>query len=219
MDTAELAKLIKSRRSIRAFQSKPVPESLLLQAVELATWAPNGVNAQNWRFFIVLDKIVINSIADAVQAGMKTMMSWPEMVNAGPPGAPPPGGPPRGDALRSAPALIAVADLHSSNPMNEAMAKRAQFDPEAKQMLEGLRLTSSHVQSTSAAVAYLTLVLHQMGLGSVWMTGPLQAKTQIEKLLKVPAGMDIVTLLPVGYPAESPAKDRKPVNEVSQIIK
>jgi nitroreductase len=46
METAELAKLIKSRRSIRFWEDKPVPEELLLQAVELATWAPNGANAQ-----------------------------------------------------------------------------------------------------------------------------------------------------------------------------
>jgi len=61
METAELTKLIKSRRSIRLFQDKPVPEALLLQAIETAIWAPNGANAQNWRFFIVLDKKVINS--------------------------------------------------------------------------------------------------------------------------------------------------------------
>ena len=34
METSELASLIKSRRSIRAWQDKDVPEQLLLQAVE-----------------------------------------------------------------------------------------------------------------------------------------------------------------------------------------
>jgi len=82
METAELATLIKTRRSIRLFQDKPVPEAMLLEAVETATWAPNGGNAQNWRFFIILDKKVIKNIADAIQADMKTMMSWPEMANA-----------------------------------------------------------------------------------------------------------------------------------------
>ena len=36
MDAAELSTLIKTRRSIRVFQDKPVPEALLLQAVETA---------------------------------------------------------------------------------------------------------------------------------------------------------------------------------------
>ena len=34
METAELTKLIKTRRSIRSFQDKPVPEALLVQALK-----------------------------------------------------------------------------------------------------------------------------------------------------------------------------------------
>jgi nitroreductase len=37
MNTEELAGLIKTRRSIRVWQEKPVPEELLWKAVELAT--------------------------------------------------------------------------------------------------------------------------------------------------------------------------------------
>jgi nitroreductase len=103
--------------------------------------------------------------------------------------------------------------------MFEAMVKRAKTDPEAKKMFEGLQVVAGWAQSTSAAVAYLMLVLHQMGLGTVWMTGPLHAKADIEKLLKIPVGMDVVTLVPVGYPAENPTKDRKPISGVCQVIK
>ena len=218
MDTAELTKLIKTRRSIRLFQDKPVPEALLMQAIETATWAPNGANAQNWRFFIILDKKLIKGVADAILADMKIMKSWPEMANVGP-FVSRPGGPPRVDPLSTAPALIVVAAIHSPNPMVDAMAKRVANDPKAKQMLEGLRTVAAGVQSTSAAVTTLMLVLHQMGLGSLWMTGGLHAKADIKKLLKIPSGMDVVTLVPVGYPAESPTKDRKPVSEVCQVIK
>ena len=77
MDTKELNTLIKTRRSIRVFQDKPVPESLLMQAIETAAWAPNGGNAQNWRFFIILDKKIINSIEDVIRTGLKTIQSWP----------------------------------------------------------------------------------------------------------------------------------------------
>ena len=218
METAELTKLIKTRRSIRLYQDKPVPEALLVQAVETATWAPNGGNAQSWRFFIILDKKVIKGIADAIQADMKIMKSWPEMTNIMPVFSRP-GAPPRVDPLSTAPALIVVAAIHSANPMADAMAKRSANDPKAKQMLEGLKVVAAGVQSTSAAVTTLMLVLHQMGLGSLWMTGGLHAKADIEKLLKIPSGMDVVTLVPVGYPAENPTKDRKPVSEVCQVIK
>ena len=225
MQTAELAKLIKSRRSIRVWQDKPVAEELLLQAIELATWAPNGGNQQNWYFYVILNRNTINAIADAPQALREYMSSWPEMAQAGgPPGMPRPDGgsppPARPDALRTAPAVIVVATRKTENPMNAIIAERAKVDPKAKQIIDDLNTVASQVQSVSAAIAYLLLALHQMGLGAVWMTGPLpQCKGDVEKILKVPPDMDIIALIPVGYPGETPTKERRPVSEVCEVIK
>ena len=219
MQTSEFTSLIKSRRSIRNWQDKPVPEQLLLDAIELGTWAPNGANQQNWHFYVILDKDTIKAIADAAQSGMTYITSWPEMAQARP--APPPGSPPPAPRmpLSAAPAIIVIGTNQGTNPMSEAMAKRAQTDSRAAEMLEWATAIDSRIQSVSAAIAYLLLALHQMGLGAVWMTGPLsQCKGEIEKILKTPATMDIVALIPVGYPAESPARDRKPVSEVCTII-
>jgi nitroreductase len=217
LETTELISLIKARRSIRSFQDKPVPEALLLQAVEAATWAPNASNAQDWRFLIILDRKVIDTVADAILESVKTMVSWPEMANAGPA--------PRSDAqLRKAPALIVVMAIHSVHAgfggyQDAVIPKRALTDPRAKQMFDGGQIVAGRVQSTSAAVAYLMLVLHRMGLGSLWMSGPLHAKAGIEKALNLPPGVDVVTLVPVGYPAENPTRTRKPLSEVCQVIK
>jgi nitroreductase len=66
MNRSELEGLIKGRRSIRAWQDRPVDEKLLLNAIELATYAPNGGNQQNWQFYLIMNKSVINAIADSV---------------------------------------------------------------------------------------------------------------------------------------------------------
>lgn len=220
METNEFAELIKSRRSIRNWQDKPVSEQILLDAVELATWAPNGGNQQNWRFYVILDKNIIKGISDAAQSGMSYMFSWPEMEQARP--APPPGSPPPAPRmpLSAAPAIIAVGTLQTTNAMDQAMEKHASTDPKAAQMLKWATTVNSRIQSVSAGIAYLLLALHQKGLGAVWMTGPMpHCKGEVEKILNVPTNMDIVALIPVGYPAESPAKDRKPVQEVCEIIR
>ncbi|MCL4439044.1 MAG: nitroreductase family protein [Firmicutes bacterium] len=79
---------------------------------------------------------------------------------------------------------------------------------------------NSRIQSVSSAIAYLLLILHQMGLGAVWMTGPMQVKGEIEKILGIPQKMDLVAFIPVGYPAESPDPGgRRPVDEVIEIVK
>jgi len=220
MQTSDFSTLIKSRRSIRNWQDKPVPEQLLLDAIELGTWAPNGGNQQNWHFYVILNKDTIKAIADAVQSGMSYMSTWPEMAQARP-APPPPSSPPPAPRmpLSAAPAIIAIGTNPVTNPMSEAMAKRAQTDARAAEMLKWATTVDSRIQSVSAAISYLLLALHQMGLGAVWMTGPLpQSKGEIEKILEVPETMDIVALIPVGYPAETPTRNRKPVNEVCTII-
>src|SRR4030067_3021798 len=83
MNFGELGKLIKTRRSVRNFQEKPVPEDLLLKVMELATWAPNGGNYQPWRFLIVTNKDLINQMGDAVRAKTELMSSWPEAKQFG----------------------------------------------------------------------------------------------------------------------------------------
>ena len=228
METSELAQLIKSRRSIRVWQDKPVSEDLLLQAIGLATWAPNGGNQQNWHFYIVMKKETIQAIADAAQAGRSLMASWPETAQQSgftpPPRVPPPGESrppaPRPGSFASAPALIAVGTKRVENPNDKIFIAREKVDAVAAKMLLWNRTIDSRIQSVSAAIAYLLLILHQMGLGAVWMTGPLpQAKGDIEKILDVPADMDIIALIPVGYPAETPTRDRRPVSEVCEIIR
>lgn len=43
---------IAARRSLRAFDSRPVPYTLLARALEAARWAPSAGNSQPWRFVL-----------------------------------------------------------------------------------------------------------------------------------------------------------------------
>jgi len=220
VETEELAKLIKTRRSIRAWQGKPVPEEMLLQAVELATWAPNGANAQTWYFYIVLDRNTIKAIADASQASMDNRASWPETAQFGSPPAPATVPPPLRTPLGDAPAMILVGARRTESPTTRVLSERAKVDERAARMLQWNNYLNPRLQSSCAAIAYLLLVLHQMGLGATWMTGPLSnAKGEMEEILKVPSDMDLVALIPVGYPADNPTRERRPVSEVCEVIK
>jgi nitroreductase len=217
MKTSELAELIKSRRSIRVWQDKPVSEKLLREAVELATYAPNGGNQQNWHFYVIVNRDIIRSIADSVQATADYIASWPEATKYGEVAL---RIIQRSSFFRSAPAAIAVTTKQYESAIEQLSAGRKETDARARQIYEWRHIANAGIQSAASAVAYLVLILHQMGLGAVWMTGPMQAKGQIEKILGVPAGMDLVAFVPVGYPAENPdLRVRKPVNEVCEVIK
>jgi nitroreductase len=54
--------LIKKRRSIRKFDDMRVPEEMLFELIEAATFAPSGSNVQSWKFCIVNDNKTLNQI-------------------------------------------------------------------------------------------------------------------------------------------------------------
>jgi len=57
---------IKSRRSIRAYQDKPVPGEVIEKIVEAGKWAPSGMNMQPWKFIVVANKEIISRISKAI---------------------------------------------------------------------------------------------------------------------------------------------------------
>ena len=52
----DILNLLKSRRSIRVYQDKPIPQDLLLQILEAGRWAPTGANLQPWHFIVITDQ-------------------------------------------------------------------------------------------------------------------------------------------------------------------
>jgi nitroreductase len=216
MNTEELEKLIKERRSIRKWKENEVSDELLKKAVELATWAPNGGNYQGWHFIIVKNKQVIEKMADAVQSVADKIASWPEAVswqedvhryqkNA--------------SFFRKAPACIGVFSGVYQSPLDKVLIARESFDREAKEILGFRKSAPTAVQSAAAAVTTMLLVFHHMGLGAVWLVSPIQAKKEIEAILNVPSNTDLICLIAAGYPDESPQKDRKPVDQVLEFIR
>lgn len=59
----ELLKLLKSRRSVRAFQNKDIPKKELQEIIDAARFAPTARNLQPWEFVVVTDKNKIAQLA------------------------------------------------------------------------------------------------------------------------------------------------------------
>ena len=216
MDIQALEKLIKGRRSVRKWTKQEVSDDLLKKAIELATWAPNGGNYQGWRFIVVKNPRVKESMADAVQSVADKIASWPESAtwkeeieryrkNM--------------SFFRNASACIALFAGQYQSVTDKALVAREPVDDEAKEILGFRRSAPTAVQSSAAAATTLLLVFQQMGLGAVWLVAPLMAKREIEAILKVPPELNLVCLVAVGYPNESPQKDRKPVEEVLEFVR
>lgn len=219
MDLTSLEEMIVTRRSVRKYQDRPVPEELLLKAVELATWAPNSGGRQTWHFTVVTNRDLVRQVAEAVQSVTDLMATWPEAQT---------------DEIRpsierwkvtssffrGAPALVAVS-MGDYNSVTDLLTHaRAAVDPQAAEIVKNRELGSSRLQTAAAAVTTLLLVLHQMGLGACWMAGPQQAKRQIEEVLGIADQFHFVALIPVGWPAEEPRpRARKSMDEMVTVLR
>jgi nitroreductase len=58
----ELLEAIKTRRSIRQFQDRPVSEEQIMAIIEAAMLAPSAGNQQPWHFIIISDRIKLDAI-------------------------------------------------------------------------------------------------------------------------------------------------------------
>lgn len=54
---------IRRRRSVRQFTKEPVAEEALNLILEAAVWAPSGKNNQPWKFAVITDPVLKESLA------------------------------------------------------------------------------------------------------------------------------------------------------------
>lgn len=49
----QIAALLRGRRSVDLYEPDPVPKTVVLEAIEVARWAPNHKLTQPWRFYLI----------------------------------------------------------------------------------------------------------------------------------------------------------------------
>lgn len=207
----ELKEAILNRRSIRKFQDRDVSQAQVEELLKLASWAPSANNYQMWFFYAVHSKEVKEKISSAIEKKLQEILSWPEAE-------------PLKERLaglqryaqytREAPWLIVFCLEKTRSSFEELLIKKG-LD---RERLERWR-PHAGLQSVSAAIQNFLLAAHAEGLATVWMVGPLFAVEEMESILGVPSGRRIVALVPLGYPAESPApKPRKAPEDTWKFI-
>ncbi|WP_338825803.1 nitroreductase family protein [Neomoorella thermoacetica] len=187
MSCLELYEAIKTRRSIRKFKPDPVPREVITKILEMATWAPSGLNWQQWHFLVVTGPKkdeVARSYGRIVEFGM----------------------PPAGQRSPQQEGFLQWAKTLGGAPVVIVALSPAHGHPALRKM---------NLESVAASFSHLLLAATSEGLGTCWMTGPLNNEAELRKVLAVPDDKEIVAITPLGYPAESPvAAPRKKLDEV-----
>ena len=187
---------IKTRRTIRDFSSKDIPEEILENAIQAAGRAPSGANQQPWHFVIVGNKKIKKSIRNAAEKEEQTFYTKrapKEWLNAlkhiGTDANKP--------HLEKAPYLIIVfAERYSINKKSE-------------------KIKNYYVsESVGIATGFLITALHFAVLVTLTHTpSPLKF---LNKILNRPSNESAYLIIAVGYPEDDatvPVISKKKINE------
>ena len=190
-----------SRRSVRDFSAKPIPQSILEQAILAAGSAPSGANMQPWHFTVVQDPAIKKKIRQAAEIEERELYenrASDEWLDA----LVPLGTDANKPFLETAPALIAI--FLKKVTIDEAGAKHKNY------------YTS---ESVGIATGMLITALHRAGLGTLTHTpSPMKFLTEI---LERPSHERPFLLLVVGFPEEGamvPDIQRLPLDKISTFL-
>jgi len=71
------------------------------------------------------------------------------------------------------------------------------------------------IEDGAAAIENMLLASTALGYGSCWLEGwTLAHEQELKALLGIPTEKRLLTLIPIGAPAESPTREKKPLSEV-----
>lgn len=205
--------VIQKRKSIRKFKSKTdVPDDDLNKILAAATRAPCMPDDQYWHFVVVKKKATIKKMVEAVNGRIEEISRWIDSEQARK----------RFRGFRfgftffgKAPVTIAVLQKHYVSLSEEILFKYGIIYGE----IERMRADPS-LQSVAAATENLLLAATALGYGGCWMTGPLIAAREIEKILLIREPWRLVSLIPLGKPDEfSSPRPRKALEEVCTFIR
>ena len=190
------------RRSVRDFSDKPIPLSVLENAILAAGTAPSGANMQPWHFVVVQNPEIkkrIRLAAEKEERELYDHRASDEWLDA----LAPLGTDADKPFLETAPALIAI------------FLKKVTIDA------DGAKHKNYYTpESVGIATGVLITALHQAGLATLTHTpSPMKFLTEI---LQRPSHERPFLLLVVGFPAEGalvPNIQRLPLSDIATFLK
>ncbi len=181
---------IRNRRSIRKYKTDPLAEKDLDQIIEAARLAPSGTNRQPWRFVLLTDDNEKQKVAGAVVQPF--VLEAPAVFVC------------CLDRKAYTKGMVEkrMKELVQMNVISEEAAgyiyKRKMPDE-----VDDVVIPAGAYVDLGIAVEHMALTAESLGLGSCWVR--LFNPQQVHEALGLPEQIEVVALLPVGYPAESPS--------------
>ncbi len=194
----DVLEAIRTRRSVRKWLGKPVPDELIEQILEAGRWAPSAGNFQPWCFIVIQNPETKERVQKVAEESKNLSRVWAPYFRDGNS---------RGYIvdLRNVPVGIAIfADQRHAPPHVGGEI--------------------GHIIGGSLAAMNMWLATHALGLGACYWSHMMPDK--IKAILGVPHHWDFIGLLGIGYTdgdgspdgydtADPKYWERRPLDEVA----
>jgi len=191
---------IRTRRSLRQLDSRPVPRELLDEALAAAGLAPAPHHTRPWRY-VVISPARRAALADAMGAAWRADLERdghpPALIDR---------------LLRrsrrqivDAPALVLACLTHDG----------LRAWPDERRARNEWAMAQ---QSIGAGLQNLMLAAHALGLASYWISAPLFAPEAAAEALSLPDDHVAQALVAIGYPAAGATPKPRPPADSSRLI-
>lgn len=174
----EFKDLVLTRRSVRSYQPKPIEEEKLQQILEAGLYAPSAVNFQPWYYAVIKSPTAMKKLATVMSQAAKTMRPALE------------------ERFAKHPAVVEET-THFIDKLGGAPVCILAFQHKP----EYSKTPGTIVQSVAAGIENILLAAWDLGIGSCWLTAPLEAG--VDELLRqefAPDKGSLVALITLGYP-------------------
>jgi len=207
----DILDIISSRKSIRRFNTDPVPDEMIYKVLEAARWAPTGENYQPWRFIVVKDQERRNKIGDLAKTGSGSRMTaWYCLGHMQE----------RFEKIEDPVKRAEVLRFMYSGEVSEF----AKVAPVVIAVIGSLQVGSVDVPyDLSAAIENILLEAHALGLGGCWVHGPVASSrdaAKFKKILNIPTEMNaykVIAYVAIGHALEQ-RKHPRPKLPLSELV-
>ncbi|MCL6477214.1 MAG: nitroreductase family protein [Peptococcaceae bacterium] len=183
----ETEKVILTRRSVRLYKNKQVPEELVKRILEAGRFAPSAGNFQPWKFVVVRDPKVLNFLEEATIGACQKIV---EMVGDSKP--PQPVHPFPASATRQI-ANREFGVLHGA--------------PTAILIFKDVRGLHSPDLDCGIAGQNMVIAASSLGLGTCWVNFlhvAFEFVPQVKEFFGIEYPFEFLTSIAVGYPKGNP---------------
>ena len=198
----ELAEAMTTQRAVRRVKPDPVDDDVLKKILGLAIKAPTGSNAQNWEWIVVRDPKVKAQLAKQYRSAWSLYGRAGRRVKRDEP-----------KTLRIMDAVQWQVDNFEDIPVMIVACLKEGWIPKFPWIYR-----TSRYGSIYPAVQNLLLAARAEGLGAALTTLPLWNRVAVRRILGLPAGVEPIAVVPLGWPiGKYGPTTRRPVEEVTSI--